>query len=147
MQKKDRKPKATLSRDKWFVYMMRCAVGSLYTGITKDVKRRCQQHNAGTAKFLNASSIRSVMACPTASIREGSPAIRRSMSCFVMVPLFVECCNDPYFAGSFPTNFTARSIQSANWSSPSTPSGSTSTQPFIGLPVMSNFLMGGSLIA
>ena len=34
---------------KWFVYLLRCADGSLYTGITKDVKRRCQQHNAGTA--------------------------------------------------------------------------------------------------
>ena len=34
---------------KWFVYLLRCADGSLYTGITKDVKRRSQQHNAGTA--------------------------------------------------------------------------------------------------
>ena len=35
--------------DSWFVYIVRCADGSLYTGITKDVKRRCQQHNDGTA--------------------------------------------------------------------------------------------------
>jgi predicted GIY-YIG superfamily endonuclease len=49
MPKKDRKPKARSSGDKWFVYIVRCADGSLYTGITKDVKRRCQQHNAGTA--------------------------------------------------------------------------------------------------
>ena len=34
---------------KWFVYIVRCGDGSLYTGITKDVSRRCQQHNAGTA--------------------------------------------------------------------------------------------------
>lgn len=33
----------------WFVYILRCADGSLYTGITKDVNRRCEQHNAGTA--------------------------------------------------------------------------------------------------
>ena len=33
----------------WFVYIMRCVDGSLYTGITKDVSRRCEQHNAGTA--------------------------------------------------------------------------------------------------
>ena len=32
----------------WFVYILRCGDGSLYTGITKDVNRRCQQHNAGT---------------------------------------------------------------------------------------------------
>jgi predicted GIY-YIG superfamily endonuclease len=33
----------------WFVYMLRCADGSLYTGITTDLSRRCEQHNAGTA--------------------------------------------------------------------------------------------------
>ena len=33
----------------WFVYILRCVDGSLYTGITKDVSRRCEQHNAGTA--------------------------------------------------------------------------------------------------
>jgi len=33
----------------WFVYILRCADGTLYTGITKDVNRRCEQHNAGTA--------------------------------------------------------------------------------------------------
>jgi predicted GIY-YIG superfamily endonuclease len=35
--------------DSWFVYLLRCADGSLYTGIAKDVTRRCRQHNAGTA--------------------------------------------------------------------------------------------------
>ena len=33
----------------WFVYILRCADGSLYTGITTDVSRRCEQHNAGAA--------------------------------------------------------------------------------------------------
>lgn len=33
----------------WFVYILQCADGSLYTGSTKDVARRCRQHNAGTA--------------------------------------------------------------------------------------------------
>ena len=33
----------------WFVYLLRCADDSLYTGITNDVSRRCEQHNAGTA--------------------------------------------------------------------------------------------------
>ncbi len=37
------------SADAWFVYLLRCADGSLYTGIAKDVSRRCDQHNAGTA--------------------------------------------------------------------------------------------------
>jgi len=29
--------------------MLRCADGSLYTGIARDVSRRCRQHNAGIA--------------------------------------------------------------------------------------------------
>jgi putative endonuclease len=33
----------------WFVYLVRCRDGSLYTGIATDVERRCRQHNAGTA--------------------------------------------------------------------------------------------------
>ena len=39
----------------WFVYILRCADGSLYTGITKDVRRRCQQHNNGTASRYTRS--------------------------------------------------------------------------------------------
>ena len=41
--------------DPWVVYIVRCADGSLYTGITKDVKRRCQQHNDGTASRYTRS--------------------------------------------------------------------------------------------
>jgi len=33
----------------WYVYILRCADGSLYTGITTDLTRRIQQHNNGTA--------------------------------------------------------------------------------------------------
>ena len=29
----------------WFVYIVRCADDSLYTGITKDVDRRIHEHN------------------------------------------------------------------------------------------------------
>jgi predicted GIY-YIG superfamily endonuclease len=32
-----------------FVYILRCADGSLYTGIAKDVERRLAQHRAGRA--------------------------------------------------------------------------------------------------
>ena len=51
MPKKDRKPKARSTVDKWFVYIVRCADGSLYTGITKDVTRRWQKHNGGATSF------------------------------------------------------------------------------------------------
>ena len=41
----------------WFVYLVRCADGSLYTGITTDVGRRCEQHNAGTASHYTRSRL------------------------------------------------------------------------------------------
>jgi predicted GIY-YIG superfamily endonuclease len=41
----------------WFVYILRCADGSLYTGITTDLSRRCEQHNAGTASRYTRSRL------------------------------------------------------------------------------------------
>lgn len=39
----------------WFVYMVRCGDGSLYTGITVDVERRVALHNDGKgAKYTRA---------------------------------------------------------------------------------------------
>lgn len=49
MRKPNRRPRLKPPGDKWFVYLLRCADGSLYTGIAKDVGRRCRQHNAGAA--------------------------------------------------------------------------------------------------
>jgi predicted GIY-YIG superfamily endonuclease len=57
MRGKDRRPMGKNSGDRWFVYMLRCADGSLYTGITKDVTRRCRQHNAGTASRYTRSRL------------------------------------------------------------------------------------------
>jgi len=37
--------------------MVRCTDESLYTGITKDVGRRCEQHNAGTASRYTRSRL------------------------------------------------------------------------------------------
>ncbi len=39
----------------WYVYIIRCADSTLYTGITTDVQRRLQEHTAGTklaAKYV-----------------------------------------------------------------------------------------------
>lgn len=38
----------------WSIYLLRCADGSLYTGIAKDVSRRIAQHEAGNrgARYL-----------------------------------------------------------------------------------------------
>ena len=55
MAKKDRRPRPP--DEEWFVYMVRCVDGSLYTGIAKDVTRRRQQHNAGTASLYTRSRL------------------------------------------------------------------------------------------
>jgi UV DNA damage endonuclease len=41
----------------WLLYIVRCADGSLYTGITNNVPRRCEQHNAGTASRYTRSRL------------------------------------------------------------------------------------------
>ncbi|MFH1922118.1 MAG: GIY-YIG nuclease family protein [Planctomycetota bacterium] len=48
---------ASSSADTWFVYIVRCADGPLYTGIAKDVDRRLEQHNAGTASRYTRSRL------------------------------------------------------------------------------------------
>jgi putative endonuclease len=37
-------------RARWWVYILRCADGSLYTGITTDTLRRVAEHNGGSAR-------------------------------------------------------------------------------------------------
>ncbi len=43
--------------EQWGVYILRCADGSLYTGITNDMKRRFDQHHAGTAARYTRSRL------------------------------------------------------------------------------------------
>jgi predicted GIY-YIG superfamily endonuclease len=64
-------PKKRPLNEKWFVYLLRCADGSLYTGIAKDVSRRCRQHNAGTASRYTRSRL------PVALVHQ---EVRRSRS-------------------------------------------------------------------
>ena len=37
----------TKERQVWWVYLLRCRGGEIYTGISTDVERRLAQHNAG----------------------------------------------------------------------------------------------------
>ena len=41
---------------RWYMYIVRCADDSLYTGITKDLERRIQEHNSNN--ILGAKSLR-----------------------------------------------------------------------------------------
>lgn len=44
--------------DSWSVYIVRCADGSLYTGIAKDVTRRVEEHNANNLLAANYTRAR-----------------------------------------------------------------------------------------
>lgn len=59
------KLRAELARPKaeaaWFVYMLRCADGSLYTGVTNDLARRFGQHNRGVASRYTRSRLPAVL--------------------------------------------------------------------------------------
>lgn len=39
-----------MSETIWFVYILRCADDSLYTGVATDVARRLEEHQAGAPK-------------------------------------------------------------------------------------------------
>jgi putative endonuclease len=42
-------------KPEWWVYVLRCRDGTLYTGATTDLERRLAQHNAGTASKYTRS--------------------------------------------------------------------------------------------
>jgi predicted GIY-YIG superfamily endonuclease len=39
----------------WFVYLVRCCDGSIYTGITDDIEARLRKHNEGKGAKYTAS--------------------------------------------------------------------------------------------
>jgi putative endonuclease len=40
--------------DSWYVYILECADGSLYTGVTLDPKRRLAEHQAGGCRYTRS---------------------------------------------------------------------------------------------
>lgn len=61
---------------KWFVYILRCGDGTLYTGMTDDVFRRVQIHNSGKgAKYTRGRT--PVEAVYTEECESYSAALKR----------------------------------------------------------------------
>lgn len=62
-------PAVEQTQKQWFVYMLRCKDGSLYTGITDNVKHRLAMHRSGKgAKYTKGRSpltLHYVEACTT----------------------------------------------------------------------------------
>jgi putative endonuclease len=63
----------------WFVYLLLCSDGSLYTGITNDLERRITQHNDGKgAKYTR--SRRPVKLVYRKNCRDQSDALKQEHS-------------------------------------------------------------------
>jgi len=68
----------------WHVYLVRCADGSLYTGITTDLERRVAEHNGerpGGARYTRARRpvelARSEASCDRASASRREAQLKR----------------------------------------------------------------------
>ena len=66
------------SAELWFVYILRCVDGSLYTGISTDVNRRLEQHNAGTASRYTRSRLPVVLVYEVEQATKGK-ALKREL--------------------------------------------------------------------
>lgn len=65
-----------MTEKKWFVYILRCGDGTLYTGMTDDVTRRVEVHNSGKgAKYTRGR--RPVEAVYTEEWESYSAALKR----------------------------------------------------------------------
>jgi putative endonuclease len=65
----------------WYVYLLRCGDGSLYTGVARDLQRRLQQHNgelAGGSRYTRGRRPVELLWSDTAPDR--SAAQRREVS-------------------------------------------------------------------
>lgn len=60
----------------YYVYLLQCADGSIYTGITTDVARRFAEHKAGTAShYTSARGAKKII--HTEKCADRSSALRR----------------------------------------------------------------------
>jgi predicted GIY-YIG superfamily endonuclease len=83
MRRQRKENQVVPSRATWFVYIVRCADASLYTGITKDVSRRYRQHNDGTASRYTRSRRPVVLVYQEAQPTRGQ-ALRREAAIKVL---------------------------------------------------------------
>ena len=60
----------------WYVYILRCGDGSLYTGSTTDVARRFREHQNGTGARYTRSHLPVTLAY-TEALPDRSSALRR----------------------------------------------------------------------
>lgn len=61
----------------WYVYLIRCADDTLYTGVTTDTARRVEEHNASSRGAKYTRTRRPVLLVHTESYETRSAACRR----------------------------------------------------------------------
>ncbi len=66
-----------MSETHWYVYIVRCKDHTLYTGITKDLKRRMAEHNSDNGGAKYTRSRRPVELVYSEKIESRSDALRR----------------------------------------------------------------------
>lgn len=60
----------------WFVYILECLDGSLYTGITNDLSARLEKHRSGKgAKYTKSRGVKKIV--HTEKFRTKSRALKR----------------------------------------------------------------------
>ncbi|MDE2482290.1 MAG: GIY-YIG nuclease family protein [bacterium] len=59
----------------YYVYMLRCADGSFYVGVTNDVERRVAEHNLGIIESAYTHDRRPVVLVHASAFREVAQAI------------------------------------------------------------------------
>ena len=68
-----------MTEKKWFLYILRCGDGSLYTGITTDLENRLEQHRSGKgAKYTRGRGPLEVVY--TESCEDHSAALKRELA-------------------------------------------------------------------
>jgi putative endonuclease len=61
----------------WYVYILRCADDTLYTGITTNLERRVDEHNSGKAGAKYTRSRRPVEIVYYETVNDRSGALKR----------------------------------------------------------------------
>lgn len=65
--------------DPWTVYLLRCADGTLYCGVTTDLARRVAEHNRGTASKYTRCRL-PVRVAASAEVAGKSAALRLELA-------------------------------------------------------------------
>jgi putative endonuclease len=101
----------------WFVYVARCADGSLYTGIARDVARRIAQHDAGKgARYTRGRGPLAV--CAVRRCKTHGDALRLELAIKRLPRPDKERLADPKRLGAFATKVRRQGAASAQQRKP-----------------------------